>query len=63
MNKSVGKSVVRVDAYEKATGRAKIILACILGCVVTLQLGAFSVVLETTVSGISDVISSPQRMR
>ena len=23
MNKSVGKSVVRVDAYEKATGRAK----------------------------------------
>ncbi len=23
MSKSVGKSVVRVDAYEKATGRAK----------------------------------------
>ena len=39
----------------KATGRAKIILACVLGCVVTLQLGAFSVVLETTVSGISEL--------
>ncbi len=23
MSKSVGKSIVRVDAYEKATGRAK----------------------------------------
>ena len=23
MSKSVGKSVIRVDAYEKATGRAK----------------------------------------
>lgn len=36
-------------------GRMKIILASVLGCVLTLQLGAFSVVLETTVSGITEL--------
>ena len=35
--------------------RTKIILASILGCVITLQLGAFSVVLETTLSGITEL--------
>ena len=40
---------------EKAAQRTKIILASILGCVITLQLGAFSVVLETQLSGISDL--------
>lgn len=40
---------------EKAGTRAKIILASILGCVLTLQLGAFSVVVETTVSGITEL--------
>lgn len=40
-------------AGEKAAGRKKIILASVLGCVLTLQLGAFSVVLETTLSGIT----------
>ena len=39
---------------EKA-GRYKIILASILGCVITLQLGAFSVVLETSLSGITEL--------
>ena len=39
----------------KAAGRVKIILASILGCVVSLQLGAFSVVLETSVSGITEL--------
>ena len=39
----------------KAAGRCKIILASILGCVVTLQLGAFSVVLETSLSGITEL--------
>ena len=39
----------------KAAGRAKITLASILGCVLTLQLGAFSVVLETTASGITEL--------
>lgn len=33
----------------------KLILASILGCVLTLQLGAFSVVLETTLSGITEL--------
>lgn len=39
----------------KAATRFKIILASILGCVITLQLGAFSVVLETSVSGITEL--------
>ena len=40
---------------EKAAARSKIILASVLGCVVTLQMGAFSVVVETTVSGITEL--------
>lgn len=39
----------------KAAVRGKIILASILGCVLTLQLGAFSVVLETSLSGITEL--------
>ena len=39
----------------KAATRMKIIVASVLGCVVTLQLGAFSVVLETSLSGITDL--------
>ena len=39
----------------KAAGRAKIACASILGCVLTLQLGAFSVVLETSLSGITEL--------
>ena len=35
--------------------RVGIILASIVGCVLTLQLGAFSVVLETTLSGITEL--------
>jgi len=35
--------------------RGKIILASVLGCVLTLQLGAFSVVLETLISGITEL--------
>ena len=35
--------------------RARIIAATILGCMVTLQLGAFSVVLETSLSGITEL--------
>lgn len=33
--------------------RLRLTLASVLGCVATLQLGAFSVVLETTLSGIT----------
>ena len=40
---------------SKGGARAKITLAYILGCVLTLQLGAFSVVLETTASGITEL--------
>ena len=39
----------------KAAGRIRIVLASCLGCVLTLQLGAFSVVLETTASGVTEL--------
>ena len=39
----------------KGAGRLRIILASILGCVITLQLGAFSVVLETSISGVTEL--------
>ena len=39
----------------KAAVRARIITASVIGAVVTLQLGAFSVVLETTMSGITEL--------
>ena len=39
----------------KGAQRARIIAASILGCVVTLQLGSFSVVLETSLSGIAEL--------
>ncbi len=41
-------------ADRKAT-RIKLALAAIIGCIVTLQLGAFSVVIETTLSGITEL--------
>ncbi|MCQ2451927.1 MAG: energy-coupling factor ABC transporter permease [Oscillospiraceae bacterium] len=39
----------------KAATRLKIIAASLLGCMVTLQLGAFSVVIETSLSGITEL--------
>ena len=39
----------------KAGQRARIILASLLGCTLTLQLGAFSVVAETSLSGITEL--------
>ena len=39
----------------KAALRGRIISASIIGCIVTLQLGAFSVVLETSLSGITEL--------
>ena len=44
---------------SRGAARAKITLASILGCVLTLQLGAFSVVLETTASVPSWASCSP----
>lgn len=40
---------------SKLNTRLKLILSSILGCVLTLQLGAFSVVLETSISGITEL--------
>lgn len=45
----------RMLGEGKAAVRMRIILASILGCVITLQLGAFSVVLETSLSGIAEL--------
>ena len=39
----------------KSAQRTRIVAASIIGCVVTLQLGAFSVVLETSLSGITEL--------
>ena len=39
----------------KAAGQIRIMMASVLGCVITLQLGAFSVVLETAASGITEL--------
>lgn len=39
----------------RAAIRKRIICASILGCVITLQLGAFSVVIETSLSGITEL--------
>lgn len=39
----------------KAAARMRIIAASVIGCVVTLQLGAFSVVVETSLSGITEL--------
>ena len=39
----------------KAALRGRIIVASLIGCVLTLQLGAFSVVLETSLSGITEL--------
>lgn len=40
---------------SKGAQRSRIIAASIIGCIVTLQLGAFSVVLETSLSGITEL--------
>ncbi len=45
----------RLGGTSKGGARVRIIVSSIVGCVLTLQLGAFSVVLETSLSGISDL--------
>lgn len=40
---------------NKLNTRVRLILSSILGCVLTLQLGAFSVVIETSLSGITEL--------
>ncbi|MBQ5414821.1 MAG: energy-coupling factor ABC transporter permease [Firmicutes bacterium] len=45
----------RLFGEGKGAQRGRIILASVLGCIITLQLGAFSVVLETSLSGITEL--------
>ena len=53
----IWRPIVRSGLFGEGTSavRKRIILASVLGCVLTLQLGAFSVVLETSLSGVSDL--------
>ena len=53
----IWRPIVRSKLFGegKSGQRGRILLASILGCVITLQLGAFSVVLETTLSGITEL--------
>lgn len=51
----VGALLIWKPMMKKGMSKAKMIAASILGCVLTLQLGAFSVTLETSVSGITDL--------
>ena len=53
--KPIMRSKLFAKMGAKAAGRVRIILASVLGCVITLQLGAFSVVLETSISGITEL--------
>ena len=49
----IGSLLIWKPLMKKGVSRGKIIAASILGCVLTLQLGAFSVTLETMASGIT----------
>ena len=53
------RPIMRSNWFSKMSiggrARSKIWIATLLGCVITLQMGAFSVVLETLISGITDL--------
>ena len=51
----VGALLIWCPIMKKGATRGKIIAASILGCVLTLQLGAFSVSIETLISGITEL--------
>ncbi len=51
----VGALLIWKPIMSKGASRAKIIAASILGCVLTLQMGAFSVTLETLISGVTEL--------
>ena len=53
----IWRPIMRSHWFGQGKGavRGRIVAASILGCVVTLQLGAFSVVLETSLSGITEL--------
>ena len=51
----IGSLVFWKPFMKNGASRLKIILASVIGSIVTLQLGAFSVVLETLISGVSEL--------
>ena len=51
----VGALVFWKPFMKNGASRLKILLSSVLGCVITLQLGAFSVVLETMLSGVTEL--------
>ncbi len=51
----IWRPIVSSANGDRAAQRLRIIIASVVGCVVTLQLGAFSVVLETSLSGITEL--------
>ncbi|WP_026660530.1 energy-coupling factor ABC transporter permease [Butyrivibrio sp. AC2005] len=51
----IGALLIWKPIMKKGASRGKILLASILGCVLTLQLGAFSVTIETLASGITEL--------
>lgn len=51
----LGGFLIWKPMMKKGAGKGKIIAASILGCVVSLQCGAFSVTLETLASGITEL--------
>ena len=53
----IWKPIIHSNWFGEGKGaiRNRIIAASIIGCVITLQLGAFSVVLETSLSGITEL--------
>lgn len=51
----IGSLLIWKPMMRNGLSKAKIIAASILGCVLTLQLGAFSVTLETLASGVTEL--------
>lgn len=51
----IGALLIWKPMMSKGMSKVKIIVASIVGCMVTLELGAFSVTLETAISGITEL--------
>lgn len=51
----IGALLIWRPIMKKGASRMKILVASIVGCVVTLQMGAFSVTLETLISGVTEL--------
>ncbi len=51
----LGSMLIWKNVMKGGASKTKIMTASVLGCVITLQLGAFSVVLETLASGITEL--------